>query len=252
MGGTSLYCWIATNIQNEEYGLGRVDYTFGPKDSAFARYTMENAYQLIPSALPALNTNNPGWPEVDNERNQYISIEERHVVSASLLNELHFGLVRLDFRTLAGGINGTDALNANAGLPDMDWDAGQGLSGIGPPVTSPSLGVTNRLSVGDYVVLTKGAHSLHVGVDFTRVQSNSMGTDYAGGDQIFFGLDYCLAPANPALPVSADNPCDFAGGGSIQGSPFIAYSGVEPSYTYTTPSGTVIPILLIATGVRIG
>jgi hypothetical protein len=236
--GTSLYCWIATNIQNEEYGLGRVDYTFGPNDSAFARYTIENAYQLIPSAL---NTGNQGWPEVDNERNQYVSIEERHVFSASLLNELHAGLVRLDFRTLAGGINGTDALHANAGVPDMDWAGGQGLAGIGPPVTSPSLGVTNRFSVGDYVVLTKGAHSLHVGVDFTRVQSNSMGTDYAGGDQIFFGLNYCLAPANPALPVSADNPCYFAEGGSLQGNPFETYTGVAPSYTYTTPSGTSYP-----------
>ena len=238
LGGTSLYCWIATNIQNEEYGLGRVDYNFGPKDSAFARYTIENAYQLIPSAL---NTGNQGWPEVDNERNQYVSVEERHVFSPTILNELHFGLVRLNFQTLAGGINGTDALNQVAGRPDMVWAGGQGLAGIGPPVTSPSLGVTNRFSVGDYVVLTKGAHSIHVGVDFTRVQSNSMGTDYAGGDWIFFGLNYCLAPANPALPVSADNPCLFAGGGSLQGSPFIAYTGVDPSYTYTTPSGTSYP-----------
>ncbi len=238
LAGTSLYCWIATNIQNEEYGLGRIDYTFGPKDSAFARYTIENVYQLIPSAL---NSGGQGWPEVDNERNNYVSIEERHVFSPTVLNELHFGLVRLDLQTLAGGINGTDALHANAGVPDMDWDGGQGMSGIGPPVTSPSLAVTNRFSVGDSIVLTKGAHSLHVGVDFTRVQSNSMGTDYAGGDQIFFGLDYCLAPANPALPVSADNPCYFAGGGSLQGSPFETYTGVAPSYTYTTPSGTVYP-----------
>jgi len=78
------------------------------------------------------------------------------VFSPTIINELHAGLVRLKMQTVAGGINGTDALHQVAGVPDMDWDGGQGMSAMGPPVTSPSLGVTNRLSVGDDVILTKG------------------------------------------------------------------------------------------------
>ena len=47
----------------------------------------------------------PGWPEVDNEQNQYITIEERHVFSPKILNEARFGFVRLNFLTANGGLN---------------------------------------------------------------------------------------------------------------------------------------------------
>ena len=49
LGGTGLYCWVGSIVQNEDYGLARVDYNFGPKDSAFGRYTIEHAYQYIPT-----------------------------------------------------------------------------------------------------------------------------------------------------------------------------------------------------------
>ena len=217
LGGTGLFCSIGNQTQNEDYALGRVDYTFGPNDNAFARYTIEHAYQFIPYIESAV----PGWPEVDHEQNQYVSVEERHVFSPTIINSLHFGLVRLNLQTLAGGLNGTDALHQVAGKPDMDWSPGQGLTAIGPPPTSPSGAVTNRFSVGDDVVLTKGAHSLHVGVVFTRVQTNSMGSYYSGGWWDFLGLTTY--------------------GGSIGGSPFLGFAGVDPSYTYTTPSGASYP-----------
>ena len=83
--------------------MARVDYNFGAKDSAFARYTIENASQIVPYVG---SLNSLGWPEVDHERNQYISIEERHVFSPSLLNEAHFGFVRFHKQTAGGGLNG--------------------------------------------------------------------------------------------------------------------------------------------------
>ncbi len=81
--------------------MARVDYNFGAKDSAFARYTIENAFQIVPNVESLL----PDWPEVDHERNQYMSIEERHVFSPSLLNELHVGFVRLNQQAVGGGLN---------------------------------------------------------------------------------------------------------------------------------------------------
>ncbi len=219
--GTGAYCWKGNLIQNEDYGLGRVDYNFGPKDSAFARYSIENAFQNI----PAVEATIPGWPEVDHERNQYISIEERHVFSAALLNELHFGVVRLNQQTVGGGLNGTDALHTVAGRQDMDWAPGEGLSDLGPPPSSPSHPVTNRFSVGDDVVLTKGAHSIHVGIVDTRVQTNANAVGYGGGWWDFLGL----------------NGIPGVGGGSIQGSPFLGLNAAAPDFSYTTPTGTTYP-----------
>jgi hypothetical protein len=233
LGGTGPYCWIGDNIQNEDYGLARVDYNFGPKDSAFARYTIEHAYQFIPTIEAGI----PGWPEVDHEQNQYVSIEERHVFSPSLLNELHVGFVRLNFLSVGGGLNGTDALHQVAGKQDMDWAPGQGLSNLGPPPSSPGMNATNRFSVGDDVVLTKGAHNLHVGILFTRVQTNGLAEGYSGGWWDFIGLNgiplFCVGEGGGP-------PC-FDAGGSMQGSPFIGFAGVDPSYTYTTPTGTSYP-----------
>ncbi len=233
--GQGLYCSVGNNVQNEDYGVARVDYTFGPKDSAFARYTIENAFQIVPYVESDL----PGWPEVDHERNQYTSIEERHVFSPSLLNEARFGFVRLNQQTVGGGFNtsGTsNPLDMNNGIQDADWAPGDGLTPLGPPPSSPSLNATNRFSVGDDVVLTRGAHSLHMGILFTRVQSNTMAVSYGGGWADFIGMnDLCLAPAGPG-PIGPDNICYFGAGGALQGSPFIEFASPGSNYSYTTPA----------------
>jgi hypothetical protein len=221
--GTGLYCSVGNNAQNEDYGVARVDSNFGAKDSAFARYTIENADQIVPYVESEL----PGWPEVDHERNQYMSIEERHVFSPALLNEARFGFVRLNEQTVGGGFNGGGPLDMNNGIQDADWAPGDGLTPLGPPPSSPSLGVTNRFSVGDDVVLTKGAHSLHMGILFTKVQSNTLAVGYGGGWADFIGLD-------------GDAEFGYLGG-ALQGSPFIEFASPAATYTYTTPSGTSYP-----------
>jgi hypothetical protein len=149
------------------------------------------------------------------------------VFSPTLLNEAHFGFVRLNQVTAGGGFNGSGPLDMNNGIQDADWAPGDGITPIGPPPTSPSLGVTNRFSVGDDVVLTKGAHSLHMGILFTRVQSNSMAVGYGGGWADFIGLD-----GSPAFGYL---------GGALQGDPFIEFASPASTYTYTTPSGTSYP-----------
>ena len=57
----------------------------------FARYAIENAYQLVPYVYTPI----PGYPEADNERNQYLTVEERHMFAPTFLNEVRFGYVRL-------------------------------------------------------------------------------------------------------------------------------------------------------------
>jgi hypothetical protein len=218
LAGTGLYCSQGTNVQNEDYILGRIDYTLGPKDSLFGRYNIEHAYQSI----PYVESEVPGWPEIDHEQNQYVTVEERHTFSPKMLNELRVGLVRLHMTTAIGGINGTDVLDQVAGREDMAFAPGQGLTSLGAAPSSPSMNATNRISVGDDVIMSLGAHSLRFGAVLTRVQTNSMAESYGGGWWDFLGLN---GGTYGAL------------GGSLYGSPFMLLGAAGPTYSYTTPSG---------------
>jgi len=220
---TGLFCSHDLQIGNEDYVVGRVDYTIGPSDSIFGRYTRESAYQVIPYVYSEI----PGYPEIDNERNQYLTIEERHTFSPRLLNEARFGFVRLFTQTADGGVTGPP-LQSAPGLPDMDFSPdGTFLSAIGPSPTSPSRPVTNRFSVGDDVIMSLGAHSVRFGATVTRVELNQYWDQYPGGAWIFASLS--------GIPIVPDV---LEVGGSLYGSALLCVCGAAPSYSYTIGSTT--------------
>lgn len=174
--GTGLYCSQEKQIGNQDYVLGRVDFKLGDKDSLFARYARESAYQV----LPYVYTQVPGWPEVDHERNQYLTIDEQHMFSPRIVNDVRFGFVRLFTNTANGGINGTGtALQQVPGRQDMDFSPGWGLASLGPSPSSPSNPVMNRFSFGDNVFMSLGSHSLRFGATITRMQLNMMWNQYS-------------------------------------------------------------------------
>jgi hypothetical protein len=230
---TGLYCSHGTEIGNEDYGLARVDYTIGPKDSVFARYNIENGYQDLP--YPAVGWAPgamalPGYPEIDNERNQYVTIAERHTFSPTVFNEVRFGLVRLDMNAADGGLSYKNALTQ--GLAPMSFGPGQGITALDSTSTNPTVNVTNRFSVGDDVTIVRGAHSISIGLSFTRVQSNLLKNpnfNYLGGLWLFVGVPGGLFI--PGTPI----------GSSLYGSPLLALDSAGPGYTYTDPSGVTYP-----------
>jgi hypothetical protein len=233
LAGTGLYCSSDPSIGNEDYGMGRVDYTIGTKDSLFGRYNIENAYQTIPypAAQPGVPMGIPGYSETDNERNQYAAIEERHTFSPTVLNEVRFGLVRLDMNMANGGLSNTNALTQGSRLAPMSFDPGQGLTPLGGASSDPNANITNRLSVGDDVTMVRGAHSISLGLTFTRVQSNLLDNpnfNTLGGLNIFAGLGPGAIPGTPL-------------GSSLYGMPLLDLISSGPGWTYTAPSGVTYP-----------
>ena len=223
--GTGPYCSQQNQIGNEDYFLGRVDIKLGSKDSMFGRYVMEDAYQELPYVGSVVD----GWPEVDNERNQYFTIQEQHMFSPTILNDLRLGIVRLNMVTANGGLSGTGtALQPIANQNDMVFNPGQGLSAIGPVASSPSRSVTNRFSLGDTVFMSRGPISLRFGATVTRVQLNSIWNQYSGGSWIFTSLGGNMIPGLPW-------------GGSLYGIPLLGITGAGPDYNYTTPEGDRYP-----------
>ena len=214
-GVTGLYCSANLQVGNEDYVLGRADYTLGTNDSLFARYIRESAYQVIPYTNSPL----PGYPEIDNEHNQYFTIEERHTFSPTLLNEVTFGFVRSFALTANGGAT-SGPLFQVPGRPALDFiEPGLNLSNVGPSPTNPSRPVSNRFSVGDDVILSRGAHSIRFGASVSRAELNQIWNQYAGGAWIF----------NNVLPWS------------LYGTPLLCVCAAGPGYTYTTPGGVSYP-----------
>ncbi|MBZ5500833.1 MAG: TonB-dependent receptor [Acidobacteriia bacterium] len=224
--GTGLYCSASPQTGSEDYVLGRVDYTLGAKDSLLGRYVRESAYQLVPYAY----TQVPGYPEADYERNQYLAIEERHMFSPKVLNEVRGGYMRGFMQTAnPGSASNSGPLVQVAGRQAMAFIPGWGLSNLGPSPSSPSQPVVNRFSVGDDVIMSLGAHSLRFGATLTRAQLNQRWNQYSGGAWIFANLNGGLFPWAPEA------------GGVLYGQALLCVCAAAPSYSYTAPGGTSYP-----------
>jgi hypothetical protein len=164
-------------VVNEDYVLGRIDYTMGPKDTLFVRYVHDGANQRQPYPLSTL----PYWPEHDDTGNHFFTVEERRTVSSHLVNAARFSATRtnesaINVSTLPAG---SDPLNcAVTGVPcvpgqqDISVGAAGNLTPLGPSSSSPFKIVQNKYTGADDVILSHGAHSVRFGAAVVRVQSD--------------------------------------------------------------------------------
>jgi hypothetical protein len=201
------------NIGNEKYLLGRVDYTLSDKDSLFVRYVMDRATRNF-------TTNIPLWPELDTTRDNFISVEERRIISARLVNLAHVGFSRtweaanvygsptvsgVTGNVLSGpgvlaGVTVTPGTIASPGYHPLQFfgtAAGRedgtlatfsGLTAPGASTTLPFYLVPNKFQMGDDVIWTSGAHSLKIGGNATRLRENTWAPFVVGGNWTFASL----------------------------------------------------------------
>ncbi len=215
---------------DESYYMGRVDYTLGANDSLFARFTFDNANIGDPRDPYEI------FPETDHTRNQFLTVTERHVASATLVNSIHFGFVRNNENSsaqpalTAAQISKANAFSSALGGPAItsdplhfvDTQPGElarqdGQQGgfqlvifpIGPDPNRPDEIVQNKFSGGDDVTWTHGAHSLRIGVVVTRVQTQNLQTAYSNG-----GVFLSYAVPGPV----------YGGQFWLSGTPFLAFA----------------------------
>jgi hypothetical protein len=77
------------SIGKQNYVLGRFDYTVSDKSSIFLRYVLDHANRDATAAGQL-----PYWPEYDRTRDHFVSLEERQIISARLVNLLRLGFSR--------------------------------------------------------------------------------------------------------------------------------------------------------------
>jgi hypothetical protein len=195
-----------TQVGDENYLIGRVDYNFSASDSIFSRYVSDRAYFHDPFSGGPI----PLWPETHHTANQYATVEERHLFSPQILNLARASFVRTR--------EGSDLTNNEPGLSFYPGQkngtlAITGLSPLGSSIFLPFYFVQNKFGVGDDVYWTLGKHNIRFGVDMERVDSNLNAPGWLGGEFSFSSLSQFLA-AQPTfflgpLPNLLDGDRDF-------------------------------------------
>ena len=158
--GTTQYGWSLPQTTLESYGQARFDQTISEKDSAFVRYTIDNADQTTPYILPT----------VDNilaSRTQFLTLAENHIFSNVLLNAAHFSFSRSPI-----GINSTisgPSYSLVAGLP-MGAIGPSGVSTLGTFQNAPRTLKQNIFTWSDDLIYTRGHHSMKFGFTVNHYQ----------------------------------------------------------------------------------
>jgi len=182
----------AAQNSSENYVLGRVDYTLSATDNIFGRYVSDRAYNLSPIA--AFGSDLPYWPEVDHTKNQYFTIEERHIFSANVVNSARFIFVRTNESSYSNSTlpAATDPL---AFIPSRHEDGYvspcilcAGMSGVGSDQFVSDTIAQNTFGFGDDVAWNHGAHTITFGADINRVQSNVYAPFMYGNFYLFLTL----------------------------------------------------------------
>jgi hypothetical protein len=252
-------------ITNEDYVLGRVDYILGTNDSLFGRFVFDDA-RVEDGPREPLGI----FPENDFTRNQFLTIGEKHVASATMVNSVHFGYVRTNENSIAqhfltnGQVTAANAYSTHLGgpaiasdplnvsptspgeLPRQDGQVSFGAATaiLGPDQNRPLTLIQNKFSGGDDIVWTHGAHSLKVGGVVTRVQTNSAQTAYANGSLYF------PTTAPNAIQNSLSGVFNFAfavPAGANNATRYLRETLIQP---YIQDDWKVLPQLTLNIGIR--
>jgi len=187
-GGLGLAPTSGSQINHEDYTLGRFDYIFSEKDSMFVRYYADNDFFLEPyggSSVAIGGGALPYWHEQDGGLSQYAVLEERHIFSPTVVNVARISFSRPtknSNETTSVTVNGTHPLQffgatpvpATGGLEDgFVNDIGIQPGGLGGAAAEIFFLNQNTYSFGDDILWTRGAHSFRFGASVDRQQSNT-------------------------------------------------------------------------------
>ncbi len=181
--GTGTISQVGSQIGNEHYFLGRFDYTVSERSSVFARFVIDQG----DFTNPFPNTVVAGWRDTEPTRNIYTTIEEKHILTPSIINVARVSFMRTE--NSATTIDSYPALQFYPHLGGQDGNVAiSGLSGLGPTALAPYSLIQTKFGVSDDMYMTKGAHTIKFGVSISRVQTYENQPFSAAGSFTFASL----------------------------------------------------------------
>ncbi|MBI4464907.1 MAG: TonB-dependent receptor, partial [Acidobacteria bacterium] len=167
--GTAEARSLGTQPTNEDFFSGRIDHVLSEKDTLFGRYTFRDGTTIVPFG----STPVPGFGAVGDQRHQYMTAEETHVFSPTVLNSFRasYNRSRKDNPTDPPAPETCASL-----LPACSGQGpvrpGSGVDPLGNRASRPSFSTVNLFQVHDSVYVTRGSHSLKFGTEITRFQGH--------------------------------------------------------------------------------
>ena len=175
----------------------RLDHNFSDKDTAFARFSYDQATSYVPGGAPGFAeqgafASNQGI--LNHARN--IALSETHVFTPSTVNQINAGYNRIfDYISSQGtgsceaaaiGIPGANLGGVSCGLTSTQLDGG--YWSLGDRGYSPFQGGTNIFSVSDSLDMVRGNHDIKIGGQIRANQMNVLAEGFQDGYWIFTGF----------------------------------------------------------------
>lgn len=171
-----------TQPTREDFGQLRTDRTFSTDDSAFLRYTISDAQQVKNGAFP-------DFPTTALTRNQFATLSESHIFSASLLSTSRLSFSRTNWIQLPFT---PPQLNAPQFIfvpgDEMGTIRISGIGTLGAASTSPRQNKQNILTLSEDVFITKGRSSWKFGTLINSFRQYEKQTFQRGGDAQFANI----------------------------------------------------------------
>jgi hypothetical protein len=206
-GNTGIYSFVANQVTSENFVTARIDHRISVKDSLFGSYQFDKSQISLPDAF---NTVLYG----SATGRQFVTIQESHIFSPQLLNNVRFGFNRYSGQD----IQFLKALSPVATDPSFAAVPGK----FAPELSVPGLTLYtggigsnsyerlyfNSFQGYDDLYFTKGKHSIKLGFNVERLQDNNF-EDAVGGGWFFFGSlqDFLTNQSNYFL-TSLPSPLD--------------------------------------------
>ena len=186
-GGIAEYVWNLPQPTNEYFAQGRVDHRFSDRDSLYGRYTFSNGTvdRQIPNKPPVAYTG-------ERSRNQYLTLEQTHVFSSSLLNTVRAGFAR--------SVSEADNVRLGAFPASFVLTIQGVVTELGGDFRLPRFDRFNNYQWGNTLFWSTGRHGLKIGMMGQRMQFNQNTTSQRGGVLNFTNLENFLT----GTPSSVD------------------------------------------------
>ena len=183
-GDTGIFRFAGQQVTPENYFTTKVDHKFSKSDTVAGTYMFDGGSVRQPDEF---NNKRTGY----DSRRQILTVNETHTVSPQVLNSLHFGISRVVATT------GLTFPSGNSAVADPTFGTVPGLNAaavIVPGLTffSGGLGTPSNfrfhwtsIQSADDVSMTRGTHSVKLGVNVERIRDNILAISNPGGEFAF-------------------------------------------------------------------
>jgi hypothetical protein len=195
-GGVGNYLTTVSQPTGENYGSARVDHNFSSNDFLFGRYTIDRGERTSELNLLTRIT--------ARTANQYVTMQEDHIFSSTVLNTFRVGLNRTFMETILSDVPGAPlSLGFVAGQPMGQISIG-GLSPFGPSyLLNPIYWANTTFQYDDNLTVSRGPHTLKLGATIERFRWNTDGSLIYRGQFTFNNLSNFLqaGPSGTGITV---------------------------------------------------